>query len=72
MRCRDRRATRLCTKQVGFTATQIRLVYEKHSQMKKLERRVGRIKSNRQNRASFVAIPGSPLEEEGAAAVVEY
>jgi len=40
--------------------------------MKKLERRVDRIKSNKQNRASFVAIPGSPLEEKGAAAVVEY
>ena len=67
------RATRCaaCTEQVGFTATQVRLVYEKHSQMKKLERRVEHIKLNSTHRASFVAIPSSPLEEDGTAAVVE-
>ena len=43
-----------CSYQVGFTATQVRLVYEKHSQRKKLERRVERIKSHSKNRVSFV------------------
>ena len=62
-----------CAKQVGFTATQVRLVYEKHSQMTKLERRVKRIKSHSKNRVSFTAASvSSPLllEEKNCGAGV--